>query len=277
MLIPFECTKANINSLRLRVMSYEKSLREQGVKIFSHAPYDKEGESESFYKGIISKCRKDDVIEGSDLQTLNFPFDESAYNVFISYSHDDEKEAFFLYQWLTSHGLSCFLDSTIWHSADSLLKEIDAMYCPLKDGRKGFDYNKRNFSTSHVHAMLSMAILKAIDMSECCIFIKSSNSVPLQEGIENKTLSPWIYEENLFMDRIRRRVPERYLKKERKLFSQGGRIIVEDAAKKLKIAYNLECEFTHITSLDIFSLKGGVSALDALYEKFGALEQIGLI
>lgn len=277
MLIPFECTKADINNLRLREMYYEKLLKDQGVKMFRHAPYDKEGESDNFYKGIISKCKKDDVIDGSNLQSLNFPFDESAYNVFISYSHDDEKEAFFLYQWLTSNGLTCFLDSTIWHSADSLLKEIDGMYCPLKNGRKGFDYYKRNFSTSHVHAMLSMAMLKAIDMSECCIFIKSNNSVPLKDGIENKTLSPWIYEENLFMDRIRRRVPERYLTKERKLFSQGGRMIVEDAVENLKIAYNLECEFTHITGQDMFSLKGGVSALDALYEKYGALEQTGLI
>lgn len=263
--------------LRVRAFDYEKRLNENGVPIFRHAPYDKDTESDSFYKGIISRCTKDDVIDGSNLKMLNFPFDESTYNVFISYSHNDEKEAFYLYQWLTSHGLSCFLDSTIWHSADKLLANIDAQYCPLKDGRKGYDYNKRNFSTSHVHAMLSMAMLEAIDRSECCIFINSTNSVPLKEGIENKTLSPWIYEENLFMDRIRRKIPERFLKKDLKLFSDGGRIILEDAVQKLKISYNLECEFTHISGQDMFSLKGGVAALDALFEKYGALEQQGLV
>lgn len=275
MLIPFECTQADINMLRLKVTAYEKRLYEQGRRLFKVAPYDKVAEPNSFYKGIIRKCKTDDdVIDGSNLQLLNFPFEDKAYNVFISYSHNDEKDAFFLYQWLSSHGLTCFLDSTIWHSADGLLKEIDAEYCLLQDGRKGYDYHKRNFSTSHVHAMLSMAMLKAIDMSDCCIFIKSENSVSLGEGIEKKTLSPWIYEENLFMDRIRRKIPERYFTIERKLFSEGGRLIVEDAAKKLRIAYNLECAFNHINYQDMFSLQNGVSALDALFEKYGALQVI---
>lgn len=54
MLIPFECTKADINNLRLRAMYYEKQLNDQNIKVFKHAQYNKEGESKKFYEGIIN-------------------------------------------------------------------------------------------------------------------------------------------------------------------------------------------------------------------------------
>lgn len=276
MIIPFECSRKDILLLKERAdrLAYLARLKNQPV--FKPAQYDKEAESDRFYKGILYACTKEDgTIDGSNLSLLNFPFERDEYHVFISYSHDDEPLAIVLYQWLESHGLKCFLDSTIWHSADKLLSAIDYVYS-MSDDKIHFDYRKRNFSTSHVHAMLSMAMLEAIDRSECCIFIKSENSVPLEEGIADKTLSPWIYEENLFMDKIRRRIPSRFYTLGTKSFSRGGQIVLENSRQKLRVSYNLQCEFEKLTGDDLFSIRG-LRTLDKLYERFGVITRQELI
>lgn len=272
MLVPFECTIADIMHLRNRGKKLEYINKLNHRTLFKHAPYDKNKESEKFYRGILLQCtEKNGIINGSNLQDLNFPFDEKEYNIFISYSHNDEEAAAYLYNWFTSHGLSCFLDSTIWHSADKLLAKIDERYSMAED-HTHYDYGKRNFSTSHVHAMLSMAMLEAIDRSECCIFIKSENSVPLEVGIRNKTLSPWIYEENLFMDKIRRKEPSRFHHQNMICFSDGGRFIAESATENLRITHDLQCDFKPISGDDLFSLRS-VTALDNLYEKMGIVSR----
>ena len=87
--------------------------------------------SQDFYKKILEACTHDGIIDGADLSALNFPFDINNdspihYDVFISYSHLDEEEAEYLHWFLTTQcKLHVFLDSTIWHSADLLLKVID--------------------------------------------------------------------------------------------------------------------------------------------------------
>lgn len=98
---------------------------------------------------------KDDIINGETLKDTYFPTskDGKPYDIFISHSHNNQREAEILAAWLTKHkGLSCFVDSFVWGSADELLKEIDNKYC--KNFRKNtYDYTKRNFTTSHVHAI----------------------------------------------------------------------------------------------------------------------------
>ena len=68
------------------------------------------------------------------------------------------------------------MDEVIWGSADGLLKAIDNQFCKKGDGT--YDYNKRNLTTSHVHAMLTTAILNSIDKSETVIFMNTDNPVP---------------------------------------------------------------------------------------------------
>ena len=52
-----------------------------------------------------------------------------SYDIFISHSHNNQKEAEILSAWLTKYkGFTCFVDSFIWGSADELLKEIDNKY-----------------------------------------------------------------------------------------------------------------------------------------------------
>ena len=144
---------------------------------------------------------KDGVINGETLKDTYFPTSKNGkpYDIFISHSHNNQKEAEILAAWLTKYkGLSCFVDSFVWGSADELLKEIDNKYC--KDYRKNtYDYTKRNFTTSHVHAILSMSLLEIINESSYCIFIESSESLNLECLGKKKTFSPWLYEEIEYM------------------------------------------------------------------------------
>ena len=173
----------------------------------------------------------DGIIKGDTLKDSYFPsglFDSSNYDVFISHSHKNEQEAHMLAAWLMKYKkLSCFVDSFAWGSADQLLKEIDDNYCYRKH-TKTYDYNKRNFTTSHVHAILSMALLDTIMRSKYCIFIESSESVPLNSGLKKKTLSPWLYEEIKYMQLLQP-------KQNTKMFSEG----LEKAIVDCKIAYDV--------------------------------------
>ena len=94
---------------------------------------------------------KDGIIKGDTLKDLYFPsvqFDGTNYDVFISHSHKNVDEACLLAAWLEkTKGISCFVDSFAWASADQLLKEIDNDFCYQKH-TKTYNYRKRNFKIS---------------------------------------------------------------------------------------------------------------------------------
>lgn len=224
---------------------------------------------ESFYKDILKiALGQDGVLDGTELQKMNFPSLLPNYHFFISYSHKDEEVALYLASYLKNKcGLNCFLDSTVWHSADGLLKQIDNKYCVNLDGQT-YSYKKRNFSTSHVHAMLSMAMLEVIDRSDCCIVLDSDNSFNLEEGIKRYTYSPWLYEEISFMNNIQIKKPlwlNRLL--ERRMYSEGGQVICGSEDLQLKVKYHANLEsFYHLTEQDLYQLKGEeVSGLMKLF------------
>ena len=198
----------------------------------------------------------DGIIEGDTLKDTYFPsdlFEGSNSDVFISHSHNNEEEAHLLAAWLKNYkNLSCFVDSFAWGSADQLLKEIDDKYCYRKHS-KTYDYNKRNFTTSHVHAILSMALLDTILRSKYCIFIESTESVPLNSGLKKKTLSPWLYEEIKFMQLLQP-------KRETKLFSEG----LQKAIVDCKIAYDVTdiSQFPFLDYKDFANFNNGSLLLD---------------
>lgn len=235
---------------------------------------NKKNECEAFYNSILSKVTKNGAIDGSNLSLLTFPFDKDHYDVFISYSHNDEPEALYLCAYLRKHGLSCFLDSTIWNSADGLLAEIDKKYSRTED-HIHYDYVKRNYSTSHVHAMLSMAMLEGIKRSEYCIFLRSNNSLTLKDGIENQTLSPWIYEEASFINNVQLSIPDRYKKPELKMFCEGGRVEMRDShTQELKVTCKINLtDFITITYRDIYN-KYGTPMLDDIYRAHGVVSNV---
>jgi len=131
-------------------------------------------------------------------------------DIFISHSHKDIKIALTLAgKFKKELNIDCFVDSSIWKYADSLLRLIDDQYCYQPES-KTYNYNKRNYSTSHVHMMLSVALTKMIDACECLIFINTPNSITPDKVITDKseTLSPWIYSEISMTKLIRKRTLE---------------------------------------------------------------------
>ena len=139
------------------------------------------------------------IVNGERLRDFVFPIDK--FDVFISHSHNDLKIASLFAVWLKEKcGLSVFLDSFVWGSADGLLQEIDNQYCKQRNGN--YNYHRRNYSTAHIHTMLSMSIMEIIKQSRIGVFIDSRHSIDLRNLSNSnraKTLSPWIYQEIMFM------------------------------------------------------------------------------
>ncbi len=186
----------------------------------------------------------DGVLDGGKMMEDWFPAIEA--HVFISHSHNDRDMAITLAGSLKKNfGIISFIDSCIWGFANDLLKIIDQKYCKLQ-GTNSYSYDLRNFSTSHVHMMLSTALAKMIDKTECLFFLNTPNSIIASE-IEEKTLSPWIYSEIETSRMIRITLPERT-----KLgtFSKGGS--VENLNESLKIKYPFNSG--HLTELNADNL-----------------------
>lgn len=107
----------------------------------------------------------DGVIDGTKLQESWFPTRQK-FSVFLSHSHADEKLAVSIAGFLKKElNLNTFIDSCLWGYSNDLLREIDEKYCRHSNGTS-FDYDKRNYSTSHVHMMLSIALSRMIDKCE---------------------------------------------------------------------------------------------------------------
>lgn len=234
---------------------------------------DIEAAGDSFYDSLLQIAWSDKsngILDGDKLKNYVFPSEEQ-YDVFISYSHDDEKLAKKLAYYLTNYcSLNVFLDCFIWKSADKLLEAIDNDYCKTTD-KKHYYYKSRNYSTSHVHALLSMAILHVIDKSECCIILDSKQSINLhnlEDPNKASTLSPWIFEEITYM----RMLPQRS-KRKTKYFCQGGALENLNESKRLKIANPIDFSaFEIMTEEDLFIFNED-DGLDKLYEKHNLLRE----
>lgn len=149
------------------------------------------------------------VIDGEKLSKTWFPIENK--DVFLSYSHNDEELALIMAGILKDiFGLNVFIDTLVWGSADRLLEAIDNDYCMQSNGN--YNYKKRNFSTSHVHAMLTTSIMQAMDKSEAIFFLNTPNSTyMLKKGFTGEhTLSPWIYEEIMCATLLREKSWESY-------------------------------------------------------------------
>ena len=182
---------------------------------------------------------KDGNIRADIVSEQQFPILKNKH-VFVSHSSKDGDAAKVLALFLKiTCGINCFIDSMIWNNIADLQKELDGKYCWLRKEDKVYDYNKRNNSTAHVHAMLSTALFEMIDSCECAIFIESQNSTIKLEDIKNQsTFSPWIYEEINYINKIRENTPKRYIgRKQLKVFSVGGKMVNE--SMNIPIVYPL--------------------------------------
>lgn len=151
-------------------------------------------------------------------------------DVFISHSSKDTRLAKSLARWLnTQHQLTSFIDSEIWGHSDELLKEVDNIYC-LNRNKTKYLYKNRNGSTAHVHMMLSYALTRMIERTECFIFSQSHNSATVEESV-NGTYSPWVFHELATVDTIEPKKPMRLMNK---ITNQRSVAITESLHLKIK-------------------------------------------
>lgn len=118
---------------------------------------------------------------------------------------------------------------------------IDDEYCYQKETNT-YNYQKRNYSTSHIHMMLSVALTQMIDNTECLFFLNTPNSITPNTVI-NQTESPWIYSEIAMSRLIRKKELKEYrdmaVTESQKAFAGGG---------TLNVRYDLPTE--HLTEID---------------------------
>lgn len=208
------------------------------------------------------------TLDGNKIMEDWFP--EVKSHIFLSHSHKDFKNAIYIAGALYSKfKIFTFIDSTVWGYSNELLRIIDNKYCKSETGET-YDYNSRNYSTTHVHLMLSAALNKMIDNSESVFFLNTSNSVSTRT-ITEKTNSPWIFSEISTTKVIRKRTPDR-LRKITKSFSDTI-TLSESQRSQLKIEYELE--LSHLTDLTFYHFESWLNstcfspedALDKLYSQ----------
>lgn len=212
----------------------------------------------------------DNSIDASQL--INNWFPGYSPDVFISHSHDDERTAKRIACWLKKNfGLTTFIDSTVWGNANDLLQTIDDKYCVTKTDEKGiktYSYSTRNFTTSHVHMMLSTALNDMIYASECIIFLNTPKSVQTTEVKNKKTNSPWIYNELKTACIVKPIYPRQgsgiIMHREKKVENSMTEEISYDVNKQLATFENLTSKKLQ-QWLTYYSLNKNVHPLDCLY------------
>jgi hypothetical protein len=161
-------------------------------------------------RSLAEYLGKNGTLDGGKLQDDWFPEVES--DVFICHSHANQNFAILLAGLLEiKFGLRAFVDSSVWGNSANLLKILDEKFSK-KDSRKTtYDYAARNRSTAHVHMMLSIALTRMIDRSECVFFLQTRESITSEEAM--KTKSPWIFHELSTVNIIRIRPPSDHRKR----------------------------------------------------------------
>lgn len=200
-------------------------------------------------------------------------FPEFTSHIFLSHSHKDEEKAMVLAAMLYKEfEILTFVDSTVWGYSNELLKKIDNKYCLHPNG-ENYDYEKRNYSTAHVHLMLSTALNNMIDKSECLFFLNSPNSISTSTEINQKTNSPWIFSEIATSKIIRKQTPKR-LKRETRVYSSNEMKMMNESAQiQLNVEYELE--LSHLQDLNTNDIMKWINtkaisaenALDNLYKQ----------
>ncbi len=165
----------------------------------------------------VKKCLSeyitvDGIINTSKLKADWFSITKK--DIFISHSHQDIERVKAFAGWLYENfGLEAFVDCCSWGYCDELLQKIDKKYC-YNPKRDTYNYSLRNYTTSHVHMMLSTALTEMMNQTECVIFFNTPNSINMSEELKKidknkKTLSPWIYHELLMTSLLKENKPDK--------------------------------------------------------------------
>lgn len=202
-------------------------------------------------------------IDGSALKEYWFHIEKA--DVFLSHSHKDITKVAAFAGWLyDTFGLTAFIDSCSWGYCNDLLQEIDDEYCKNTSGNT-YNYQLRNYTTSHVHMMVSSALSQMIDKTECIIFFDTPNSIVLSNELEHvknrnhkATLSPWIYHELSMATMLRTTLPDRH-----GVVLQHGLKHTFDTRNQLNIQYDVSEYLRSMTPLTNDLLLEWQSSLNA--------------
>lgn len=212
-----------------------------------------------------------ETLRGSEIMNEWFP--KNDYHIFLSHSHKDLDLALSIAGRLKEeHNLDVFVDSNVWLNSNDLLKIIDNEFCKNTDSNT-YNYDARNYSTSHVHMMLMNSLNSTINRSEALFFLNTPNSISAKEVIKQETFSPWIFSEIETSKIINKITPERLFRKT-KMFSKSNEDYValnESTNRELQISYELE--LSHLTNLSSYEFEHWIdshyhspeNALDSLY------------
>ena len=173
--------------------------------------------------------------------------------VFLSHSSQDKtvvrKLANYLYH---EFGIISFIDSDLWGCIQDLQVEIDKQFCLQPGKQHTYDYDERNYSTAHTHMILSYALTRMINQSECFIFLKSDNSVTIDDSIIG-TFSPWIFHELITVDTIELTRPDRIDDEFAKSIESSLKHFSE---QRLKVHYPIPCRrLLHLSPRMLINLK----------------------
>lgn len=230
--------------------------------------------SETTAYDILNKYIMDDIIDGNKIEDEWFK--KQRADIFISYSHNDVDLVKTFAGWINKKfGLTVFFDEALWGKADDLLYEIDKKYC-LNEDKSTYSYEKRNLSTSHVHSMLTVSIMKMIDLSECIFFINTEESIPITqkviEGDKNYTMSPWLYQELSIVNNIQIKELKYYRRnlilensKEIKSYQNLNVKYEADLRKLIKLKQEYLIKWKNAFEMEKY-FQGDKNALDILYK-----------
>lgn len=253
-------------------------ISDKTVDILTSYSYEEEYKkiSEAVLKQLSKEELRKVLIDGSKLQEDWFPTKNLHFDVFLSHSHGDEDKAKKLAAYLKHcYGLTTFIDSCYWNYCDDLLEQLDKQLWEPKDGFSKYNYNKRNYSTTIIHTMLSMSLMKMMSKCECFILLDSSN-VHINDGYKSKTLSAWIYQEAEMIKVIDRKIPVRWLQN---IVQHRGRGILETrnfcsdsvATESQSVTFDLDTSKMHLISDALLSKMNGWTknrAMDIMHKDY---------
>ena len=221
---------------------YSKIAERKILKLVKHFPFLN-----------VSTLKEKNILDAKQIMDEYFPkYDR--FDIFLSHSHNDINLALTISEILKEKfNLNVFVDSIVWRNCTDLLRNIDEEYCRRKDGL--YDYNRRNYSTSHVYLILMNSLNMMIDECEALFFLNTPDSILLKDNLNNiddldKTLSPWIFSELQTSEIIRKKIPKRF-SKETKLFSDNKTIPTNE---NYQFGIEYEAKLDHLTEMspDIF-------------------------
>lgn len=217
-------------------------------------------------RSILQKILTSNTISVSEVEEALFP--KFSTHVFISHSHADLEDAKKLSDFLYSHfNIESFIDSEFWGNVDMLVESI------LRTSTSQSEIKKY---TSHAYMILAMALLKAMDKTECVFFLNTTNSVTLNpETAKIATRSPWICLELLCTQNLRRVIPTRHRVKVTAGLNEMNLSLEDRVKKEREFLYDIDT--SHLTvlnnsDLNLWKIKGDfcVAAqtnLDVLYHQ----------